>query len=52
MVAFSTEEMAALASAARLARRDNLDQVSNHLETLAAKLKSLIPAPAVRRINP
>ena len=52
MVAFSAEELAALASAARFARRDNLDPVSNHLGTLAAKLKSLIPAPAIRRINP
>src|SRR5690606_12905081 len=46
MVAFSAEELAALASAARFARRDNLDSVSDHLETLATKLKSLIPAPA------
>ena len=52
MVAFSAEELAALASAAQLARRDNLDQISNHLETLTSKLKSLIPAPAARRINP
>lgn len=52
MIAFSADELAALVSAARLARRDNLDSVLSHLDTLAAKLKSLLPAPAARRINP
>lgn len=52
MVGFSAEELAALMTAANLARRDNLPEVSRRLETLAAKLKSLIHPQAARRIGP
>ena len=52
MIGFSVEELAALTTAANLARRDNLSDVSARLDTLAAKLKSLIRPEAVRRIGP
>jgi predicted DNA-binding transcriptional regulator YafY len=52
MVGFSVEELAALATAANLARRDNLSEVSARLDTLSAKLKSLIRPDAARRIGP
>ena len=44
MVGFSAEELAALTTAAGLARRENLTDVSRRLDALSAKLKSLIPA--------
>jgi predicted DNA-binding transcriptional regulator YafY len=52
MVGFSAEELAALATAANLARRDNLVEVSARLETLSVKLRSLIHPEAARRIGP
>jgi predicted DNA-binding transcriptional regulator YafY len=52
MVAFSVEELAALATAANLARRDNLSEVSARLDTLSTKLKSMIRPEAARRIGP
>lgn len=52
MVGFSAEELAALTTAAGLARRENLSDVSERLQTLSAKLKSLIHPQAARRIGP
>lgn len=52
MVGFSVEELAALTTAVGLARRENLSEVSARLETLSAKLKSLIRPEAARRIGP
>jgi predicted DNA-binding transcriptional regulator YafY len=52
MVGFSAEELAALATAADLARREGLSDVSARLESLSAKLKSLIHPQAARRIGP
>ena len=52
MIGFSVEELAALTTAAGLARRDHLSDVSARLDTLAAKLKSLIHPQAARRIGP
>jgi predicted DNA-binding transcriptional regulator YafY len=52
LVGISTEELSALTTAARLARRDNVTDLSARLETLAAKLKSLIRPDAARRIGP
>jgi len=52
MIGFSVEELAALVTADSLARRDNLSDVSARLDTLTAKLKSLIHPQAARRIGP
>ncbi|HEU5018110.1 MAG TPA: WYL domain-containing protein [Pseudolabrys sp.] len=52
MTGFSAEELAALATAADLARREGLSDVSARLEVLSAKLKSLIHPQAARRIGP
>jgi predicted DNA-binding transcriptional regulator YafY len=52
MIGFSVEELAALATASNVARRDNLADVSARLETLLAKLKSLIHPQAACRIGP
>lgn len=52
LVAFSAEEMAALATASGLARRENLADAADRLDTLSAKLKSLMHPRAALRIGP
>jgi predicted DNA-binding transcriptional regulator YafY len=52
MIGFSAAELAALSTAAQVARRDNLAEVAVRLDTLAAKLKALIHPAAARRIGP
>jgi predicted DNA-binding transcriptional regulator YafY len=52
LTGFSVEELAALNSAIKLLRRENLAEPLARLETLAAKLKSLIRPEAARRIEP
>jgi predicted DNA-binding transcriptional regulator YafY len=52
LIGISTEELSALTTAALLAQRDNVTDLSARLETLAAKLKSLIRPDAARRIGP
>lgn len=52
LAGFSVEELAALNSAIKLLRRDNLSEPSARLETLSAKLKLLIRPEAARRIEP
>lgn len=52
IVGFSAEELAALTTAASLARRDNLPEVAVRLDALSSKLKSLIHPHAARRIGP
>lgn len=52
LVGFSAEEFSALATACNLARRENLSEAAGRLETLSAKLKSLIHPQAARRIGP
>ncbi|MHC2519012.1 helix-turn-helix transcriptional regulator [Bradyrhizobium diazoefficiens] len=48
----SSEELVALTTAAQIAKRDNVADLSARLETLAAKLKSLIRPEVARRIGP
>jgi predicted DNA-binding transcriptional regulator YafY len=52
LAGISTEELSALATAALLAKRDNVADLSARLETLSTKLKSLIRPDAARRIGP
>ncbi|WP_024510054.1 WYL domain-containing protein [Bradyrhizobium sp. ARR65] len=52
LAGISTEELSALTTAALLAKRDNVTDLSARLETLSAKLKSLIRPDAARRIGP
>lgn len=52
LAGISTEELSALTTAALLAKRDNVADLSARLETLSAKLKSLIRPDAARRIGP
>jgi predicted DNA-binding transcriptional regulator YafY len=52
LVGFSVEELAALGTAVNVLRRDNLKEPAARLETLSAKLKSLIRPEAARRIAP
>jgi predicted DNA-binding transcriptional regulator YafY len=52
LVGFSVEELAALNTASAMMRRDNLAEPAARLETLSAKLKSLIRPEAARRIGP
>jgi predicted DNA-binding transcriptional regulator YafY len=52
LIGFSIEEMTALGTAIALLRRDNLAEPAARLETLSAKLKSLIRPEAARRIAP
>src|ERR1700681_124274 len=52
LVGFSVEELAALNTATRVLRRDNLAEAAARLETLSAKLKSLVRPEVARRIAP
>ena len=52
LTGFSIEELAALNSAVKLLRRENLSEPSARLETLSAKLRTLIRPEAARRIEP
>ncbi|MCS3731371.1 helix-turn-helix transcriptional regulator [Bradyrhizobium betae] len=52
LAGISTEELAALSTAAHIAKRDSIADLSARLETLAAKLKSLIRPESARRIGP
>jgi predicted DNA-binding transcriptional regulator YafY len=52
LAGFSVEELAALNSAVKILRRENLSEPLARLETLSAKLKSLIRPEAARRIEP
>ncbi|MET4765221.1 helix-turn-helix transcriptional regulator [Bradyrhizobium ottawaense] len=52
LAGISTEELSALTTAALLAKRDDVADLSARLETLSAKLKSLIRPDAARRIGP
>jgi predicted DNA-binding transcriptional regulator YafY len=52
MIGFSVEELAALTTAANLARRENLHEAASRLEIVSAKVKSLIQPQAARRIGP
>jgi predicted DNA-binding transcriptional regulator YafY len=52
LAGFSVEELAALNSAVKLLRRENLSEPLARLETLSSKLKSLIRPDAARRIEP
>ena len=52
LTGFSVEELAALNSAVKLLRRENLSEPLARLETLSAKLKALIRPEAARRIEP
>lgn len=52
LAGISTEELSALTTAALLAKRDNVADLSARLETLSSKLKSLIRPDAARRIGP
>lgn len=52
LAGFSLEELAALNSAVKILRRENLSEPLARLETLSAKLKSLIRPEAARRIEP
>src|ERR1035437_9950013 len=52
LAGFSVEELAALNSAAKIFRRENLSEPLARLETLSAKLKSLIRPEVARRIEP
>jgi predicted DNA-binding transcriptional regulator YafY len=52
LAGFSVEELAALNSAIKLLRRENLAEPLARLETLSAKLKSLIRPEVARRIEP
>jgi len=52
LAGFSVEELAALNSAVKILRRENLSEPLARLETLAAKLKSLIRPDVARRIEP
>lgn len=52
LAGFSVEELAALNSAAKILRRENLSEPLARLKTLSAKLKSLIRPEAARRIEP
>jgi len=52
LIGFSVEELAALMTAANLARRENMTETSRRLETLSVKLKSLIHPQVARRIGP
>ena len=52
LAGFSVEELAAVNSALKLLRRENLPEPMARLKTLSAKLKSLIRPEAARRIEP
>src|ERR1035437_4667459 len=52
LAGFSVEELAALNSAVKILRRENLSEPLARLETLSTKLKSLIRPEAARRIEP
>jgi predicted DNA-binding transcriptional regulator YafY len=52
LAGFSVEELAALNAAVKLLRRENLSEPLARLETLSAKLKSLIRPEVARRIEP
>ncbi|MBR0820255.1 YafY family protein [Bradyrhizobium liaoningense] len=52
LAGISSEELAALSTAAQIAKRDNIADLPARLETLAAKLKSLVRPEVARRIGP
>ncbi len=52
IVGFGADELAALNTARAIAERDNLADLSRHLDSIAAKLKTLIPSKAANRIGP
>ncbi|MBR0689874.1 WYL domain-containing protein [Bradyrhizobium manausense] len=52
LAGISSEELAALTTAALLGKRDHIPDLAARLETLASKLKSLMRPQAARRIAP
>jgi predicted DNA-binding transcriptional regulator YafY len=52
LVGFSVEELAALNTAVNVLRRDNLSEAAVQIESLSAKLRSLIEPEVARRLEP